>query len=72
MSEETKFKCDICNTEIKVDRFSHDTAFALKWAGDGMKRDVLVAQTCGSYRDAPLHFCLPRIDATVNLRKELK
>lgn len=76
MSTETKFKCDICNTYIKVDRFSKDTAFALKWGGEGMQKDVLVTQTSGPHRDAPLHLCLTCIDAIANWRdnwrKELK
>jgi hypothetical protein len=68
MSAETKYKCDVCRSDIKVEDFSKRQAFAFKWIG--ANSSVLTTQNSGPYRDAPTHLCLGCIQAISNWEKD--
>jgi hypothetical protein len=68
MSAETRYKCDVCRSEIKSDGFYKEQAFAFKWTGS--KNEVLTTQGTSPHRDAPLHLCISCIRAIAKWDKE--
>lgn len=59
MSAETKYRCDICRTEIKDTAFAKDEAYALRWASSGK------LELASPWRDMPLHVCVRCVEAVV-------
>lgn len=68
MSAETKFKCDVCKSDIKSNGFSDKQAFAFKWVGPNMTN--LTTDGTSPYRDAPIHLCITCIQAIAKWEKD--
>ena len=59
MSAETRFKCDICRSEIKDTAIAKGEAFSLRWATNKK------LELSSPWRDMPLHICVGCIEAVV-------
>ena len=59
MSVETKFRCDVCKSNIKDDALAKNKAFALRW------KNNCKLETSAPWRDMPLHICVACIEAIV-------
>ena len=68
MSAETKFKCDVCKSDIKSDGFYKEQAFAFKWIR--ANPDALTTQGTSPHRDAPIHLCITCIQAIAKWEKD--